>query len=114
MSNYNIHSNFLVPSSSTRLNKSQSCVIAGTLHELYIWSRPSNFTNYFLKIILLFPSSFTAAGRLQCRIDAVAGCVVTGAGRGADADRSQLYQATIREGDLLLNRVKKLASVINF
>lgn len=59
-------------------------------------------------------SSFTAAGRLQCRIDAVAGCVVTGAGRGADADRSQLYQATIREGDLLLNRVKKLASVINF
>ncbi|XP_032530053.2 26S proteasome non-ATPase regulatory subunit 6 [Danaus plexippus] len=59
-------------------------------------------------------STFTAAGRLQCRIDAVAGCVVTGAGRGADADRSQLYQATIREGDLLLNRVKKLASVINF
>lgn len=65
-------------------------------------------------MIVFFSSSFTAAGRLQCRIDAVAGCVVTGAGRGADADRSQLYQATIREGDLLLNRVKKLASVINF
>ncbi|GBP71638.1 26S proteasome non-ATPase regulatory subunit 6 [Eumeta japonica] len=59
-------------------------------------------------------AKFTAAGRLQCRIDAVGGCVVTGAGRGADADRSHLYQATIREGDLLLNRVKKLASVINF
>jgi len=71
-------------------------------------------------------SRFTAAGRLQCRIDAVNGCVVTGAGSGGAiigsagssalgaADRGALYQATIREGDLLLNRVKKLASVINF
>lgn len=67
-------------------------------------------------------SKFTAAGRLQCRIDAVGGCVVTGGGPnttgasclGGDGDRSSLYQATIREGDLLLNRVKKLASVINF
>lgn len=72
-------------------------------------------------------SRFTAAGRLQCRIDAVNGCVVTGAADGAAVvgggpgsgtpgatDRSALYQGIIREGDLLLNRVKKLASVINF
>lgn len=75
----------------------------------------------------LFIFRFTAAGRLQCRIDAVNGCVITGAANGVAVvgggagsstpgatDRSALYQGIIREGDLLLNRVKKLASVINF
>jgi len=54
-------------------------------------------------------SRFIASGRLHCKIDKVAGVVET-----ARSDtKSQLYQTTIRNGDLLLNRIQKLSRVIN-
>lgn len=68
---------------------------------------------------------FAAAGRLQCKIDSVAGNVVTtshisekGDCRSeapeASLDRGILYQTTVKRGDVFLNRLKKLARVIDF
>jgi len=52
---------------------------------------------------------FIAAGRLHCRIDKVGGIVET---NRPDSKNSQ-YQATIKQGDILLNRIQKLSRVIN-
>jgi len=54
-------------------------------------------------------SRFVAAGRLHCKIDKVNGIVET---TRPDARNAQ-YQATIKHGDLLLNRIQKLSRVIN-
>jgi 26S proteasome regulatory subunit N7 len=54
-------------------------------------------------------SRFVAAGRLHCRIDAVQGVLET----TRPDSKNHLYQATLREGDLLLNRIQKLSRVIN-
>eukprot|EP00850_Spirogloea_muscicola_P006166 SM000029S10461 [mRNA] locus=s29:265978:268049:- [translate_table: standard] len=54
-------------------------------------------------------SSLIAAGRLNCRIDKVAGVLET---NRPDA-KNALYQATIKQGDLLLNRIQKLSRVID-
>ncbi|KAL1925364.1 uncharacterized protein VTP21DRAFT_247 [Calcarisporiella thermophila] len=54
-------------------------------------------------------SRFIAAGRLNCVIDKVNGIVET---NRPDAKNAQ-YQAVIKQGDLLLNRVQKLSRVIN-
>lgn len=54
-------------------------------------------------------SRFIAAGRLNCKIDMVGGVVET---TRPDAKNS-LYQRTIKQGDLLLNRVQKLSRVID-
>lgn len=63
-------------------------------------------------------AKFAAAGRLQCKIDSVAGAVVT-SNYISDApevslDRNILYQQTVKKGDILLNRLKKLARVMDF
>jgi len=52
---------------------------------------------------------FIAAGRLHCKIDKVGGIVETNRPDGKNA----LYQATIKQGDLLLNRIQKLARVFD-
>ncbi len=52
---------------------------------------------------------FVAAGRLHCKVDKVNGVVET---RRRDA-KDALYAATLRDGDLLLARIQKLARVIN-
>ncbi|OWZ21008.1 26S proteasome non-ATPase regulatory protein [Phytophthora megakarya] len=52
---------------------------------------------------------FIAAGRLNAKIDKVAGVIET---NRPDAKNAQ-YQDAIKKGDLLLNRVQKLARVIN-
>ncbi|XP_040576125.1 26S proteasome non-ATPase regulatory subunit 6 [Lepeophtheirus salmonis] len=52
---------------------------------------------------------FIADGRLHCRIDKVRGIVIT---NRPDSKNSQ-YQSTIKQGDILLNRVQKLSRVIN-
>jgi 26S proteasome regulatory subunit N7 len=52
---------------------------------------------------------FIAAGRLHCKIDKVSGVVET---NRPDSKNGQ-YQATIKQGDLLLNRIQKLSRVIN-
>lgn len=63
---------------------------------------------------------FAAAGRLQCKIDSVAGTVVTSNASQtkeapeASLDRNLLYQTTVKRGDILLNRLKKLARVMDF
>lgn len=65
---------------------------------------------------------FAAAGRLQCKIDSVAGNVVTTRhisekGHYQEAstlDRGILYQTTVKRGDVFLNRLKKLARVCDF
>lgn len=60
---------------------------------------------------------FAAAGRLQCKIDSVAGTVVTSSAsqsKEAPEDRNLLYQTTVKRGDILLNRLKKLARVMDF
>ncbi|KAG9293060.1 hypothetical protein G9A89_016422 [Geosiphon pyriformis] len=54
-------------------------------------------------------SKFIAAGRLNCVIDKVNGIVET---NRPDAKNAQ-YQQTIKQGDLLLNRIQKLSRVIN-
>mmetsp|Transcript_3560 Transcript_3560/g.7763 ORF Transcript_3560/g.7763 Transcript_3560/m.7763 type:complete len:135 (-) Transcript_3560:711-1115(-) len=52
---------------------------------------------------------FIAAGRLNCKIDKVNGVVETAR---PDA-RNSIYESTIKQGDLLLNRVQKLSRVID-
>ncbi|KAG7386340.1 26S proteasome non-ATPase regulatory subunit 6 [Phytophthora pseudosyringae] len=52
---------------------------------------------------------FIAAGRLNAKIDKVAGVIET---NRPDAKNAQ-YQDAIKKGDLLLNRIQKLARVIN-
>ncbi|KAL7287381.1 hypothetical protein TKK_0018497 [Trichogramma kaykai] len=54
-------------------------------------------------------SRFIAAGRLHCKVDRVGGIVET---NRPDSKNSQ-YQAMVKQGDLLLNRVQKLSRVIN-
>eukprot|EP01114_Cavostelium_apophysatum_P006102 TRINITY_DN1732_c0_g1_i1.p1 TRINITY_DN1732_c0_g1~~TRINITY_DN1732_c0_g1_i1.p1 ORF type:complete len:388 (-),score=114.85 TRINITY_DN1732_c0_g1_i1:43-1206(-) len=54
-------------------------------------------------------SRFIASGRLHCKIDKVGGIVET---NRPDSKNAQ-YQNTIKQGDLLLNRVQKLSRVIN-
>ncbi|KAI8914731.1 26S proteasome subunit RPN7-domain-containing protein [Powellomyces hirtus] len=54
-------------------------------------------------------SKYIAAGRLNAVIDKVNGIVET---NRPDAKNAQ-YQATIKQGDLLLNRIQKLSRVIN-
>ncbi|RXH96110.1 hypothetical protein DVH24_008610 [Malus domestica] len=54
-------------------------------------------------------SRFIAAGKLHCKIDKVAGVLET---NHPDAKNS-LYQATIKQGDFLLNRIQKLSRVID-
>lgn len=54
-------------------------------------------------------SRFIAAGKLHCKIDKVAGVLET---NRPDA-KNALYQATIKQGDLLLNRIQKLSRVID-
>ncbi|GMH39437.1 hypothetical protein BSKO_07335 [Bryopsis sp. KO-2023] len=54
-------------------------------------------------------SDFIVAGRLHAKIDKVAGVIET---NRPDA-RNALYQQTIKQGDLLLNRIQKLSKVID-
>jgi len=54
-------------------------------------------------------SRFIAAGRLHCKIDKVGGIVET----NRPDSKNYQYQATIKHGDILLNRVQKLSRVIN-
>lgn len=54
-------------------------------------------------------SKFIAAGRLNCVIDKVNGIVET---NRPDAKNAQ-YQQSIKQGDILLNRVQKLSRVID-
>lgn len=54
-------------------------------------------------------SRFIAAGRLNCKIDKVAGVLET---NRPDA-KNALYQSTIKQGDYLLNRIQKLSRVID-
>nr|QBH74009.1 26S proteasome non-ATPase regulatory subunit [Orthoderella ornata] len=54
-------------------------------------------------------SRFISAGRLHCKVDKVGGIVET---NRPDCKNWQ-YQATIKQGDILLNRVQKLSRVIN-
>eukprot|EP00803_Ostreobium_quekettii_P003800 evm.model.scf_2117.2 EVM.evm.TU.scf_2117.2 scf_2117:22280-26898(+) len=54
-------------------------------------------------------SDFIVAGRLHAKIDKVAGVVET---NRPDA-KNALYQQTIKQGDLLLNRIQKLSKVID-
>ena len=52
---------------------------------------------------------FIAAGRLHCKIDKVNGVVET----NRPDNKNYQYQACIKQGDVLLNRIQKLSRVIN-
>lgn len=54
-------------------------------------------------------SRFISAGRLHAKIDRVGGIVET----NRPDSKNYQYQATIKQGDLLLNRIQKLSRVIN-
>ncbi|KAK7819525.1 26s proteasome non-atpase regulatory subunit 6 like protein [Quercus suber] len=54
-------------------------------------------------------SRFIAAGKLHCKIDKVAGVLET---NRPDA-KNALYEATIKQGDFLLNRIQKLSRVVD-
>lgn len=70
---------------------------------------------HFLKLVIskLFScrelSRFIAAGRLHCKVDRVGGVVET----NRPDSKNWQYQAMVKQGDLLLNRVQKLSRVIN-
>lgn len=66
---------------------------------------------YKIKLSYVFRelSHFIAAGKLHCKIDKVAGVLET---NRPDA-KNALYQATIKQGDFLLNRIQKLSRVID-
>jgi 26S proteasome regulatory subunit N7 len=55
-------------------------------------------------------SRFIATGRLNCKIDKVNGIVET----NRPDNRNAKYQATMKNGDLLLSRVQKLSKVISY
>uniref|UniRef100_A0A6N2K3S3 26S proteasome regulatory subunit RPN7 n=1 Tax=Salix viminalis TaxID=40686 RepID=A0A6N2K3S3_SALVM len=55
-------------------------------------------------------SRFISAGKLHCKIDKVAGVLET---NRPDA-KNALYQATIKQGDFLLNRIQKLSRICLF
>lgn len=50
-----------------------------------------------------------ASGQLNCRIDAVNGVIEM----TLPDKKNQLYKTVLRDGDILTNRVQKLARVIN-
>ncbi|XP_067119028.1 LOW QUALITY PROTEIN: 26S proteasome non-ATPase regulatory subunit 6 [Centruroides vittatus] len=52
---------------------------------------------------------FIAAGRLHCKIDSVGGIVET----NRPDSKNYQYQACIKQGDILLNRIQKLSRIIN-
>lgn len=54
-------------------------------------------------------SSFISSGKLTCKIDKVAGVVES----NESDTRSQVYVEIIKQGDLLLNRMQKLAGAID-
>ncbi|GAB2289414.1 proteasome regulatory particle subunit [Dionaea muscipula] len=54
-------------------------------------------------------SRFIAAGKLHCKIDKVSGVLET----NRPDSKNALYQATIKQGDFLLNRIQKLSRVID-
>jgi len=54
-------------------------------------------------------SAYISSGRLSCSIDKVSGIVSS---TRPDTKNAQ-YQATIKQGDLLLNRVQRLTRVVN-
>ncbi|ORX96014.1 PCI-domain-containing protein [Basidiobolus meristosporus CBS 931.73] len=54
-------------------------------------------------------SKFISAGRLNCVIDKVNGIVET----NRPDNKNAQYQQSIKQGDLLLNRIQKLSRVIN-
>lgn len=54
-------------------------------------------------------SEFIASGRLHCKIDKVHGIVET----NRPDSKNWQYQAVVKQGDLLLNRIQKLSRVIN-
>jgi len=54
-------------------------------------------------------SRFIAAGRLHCKIDKVGGVVET----TRPDNKNAQYQAVIKQGDNLLNRISKLSRIIN-
>lgn len=54
-------------------------------------------------------SRFISAGRLHAKVDRVGGIVET----NRPDSKNWQYQATIKQGDLLLNRIQKLSRVIN-
>ncbi|KAJ1647874.1 proteasome regulatory particle subunit [Coemansia erecta] len=54
-------------------------------------------------------SRFVAAGRLHCVIDKVAGIVET----NRPDTKNAHYQTTIKQGDMLLNRIQKLSGIIS-
>lgn len=63
----------------------------------------------FLLVICRELSRFIAAGRLHCKVDRVGGVVET----NRPDSKNWQYQAMVKQGDLLLNRVQKLSRVIN-
>lgn len=70
-----------------------------------------SYDPYVILLSLLYfrdLSAFICAGRLSCKIDKVAGVIEM---NRPDCKNAQ-YQEVIRQGDLLLNRIQKLARVI--
>ena len=62
----------------------------------------SNFVDHEL-------SGLIAIGRLSCKIDKVSGVVNS----TRPDSKNAYYQAAVKEGDQLLNRLQKLSRVIN-
>ncbi len=54
-------------------------------------------------------STFIAAGRINCKIDKVAGIIES----NRPDERIALYQKIVKEGDFLLNRIQKLSRAMD-
>ena len=54
-------------------------------------------------------STFISSGRINCKIDKVAGIIES----NRPDERIALYQNIVKDGDLLLNRVQKLSRAMD-
>ena len=54
-------------------------------------------------------STFISSGRINCKIDKVAGIIES----NRPDERIALYQKIVKEGDLLLNRIQKLSRAMD-
>ena len=76
---------------------------------MYFFISSELLIKFIIVIIFRELSRFIAAGRLHCKMDRVGGVVET----NRPDSKNWQYQAMVKQGDLLLNRIQKLSRVIN-
>lgn len=89
-----------------RLNAYKQFLASYRSVELTAMGQEFGVSDAFIDVEL---SSFISSGKLSCKIDKVGGVIES----NTDDRRSQVYVDIIKQGDLLLNRMQKLAGAID-